>query len=642
MASSSFSSSTCQWKKYDVFISFRGKDIRDGFLSHLHEALRQSQINAFIDESIERGKEISSSLLKIIEESHVSVVIFTENYADSPWPDSKLIGEVVSQILEKLNNVISSYNCADGLVGNDSSVKAVKSLLCLESTDDVRFVGIRGMGEIEFLVGNRASYCSGSRVVITSRNKQLLRNMDAKIYEVKKLNYLEALHLFSSHAFKGNHLKKEYMGLSRMAVTYAGGIPLALKVFGSNLYGKSIEEWEGELEKLKATSDQKIQRMLRISFDGLDKKEKEVFLDIACFFKGGDKDAVTKILDSCGFFAKCGVSHLSDKSLITISSSNTLEMHDLLQQMGKDIVCEEKELGQRSRLWDPKDIHKGTRRTESISLDMSKIGNMELSSTAFVKMYNLRFLKCYVGFWGKNRVLLPDGLEYMPGELRFLYWDEFPMKSLPCKFRPENIVELQMKNSKLKQLWTENKVACSDFTDHLLNIYQDGLKVRTLCIPGNEIVRRMKYQNNNGSSLCFRLERHDLSRIAFCAVVASKVYPPPREFYIGCRVIFTDESGLIRVKSFNRFSRYGCSQYDIQSEHVYLWCDPDIEFDSDNCFTGASFEFYVYDDLDDNVMVIKCRVHPIFSLVNKRKRDQDDADEKHLEEKPSFKKLKEA
>ncbi|XP_058003952.1 disease resistance protein RPV1-like [Hevea brasiliensis] len=84
-SSSSSSSINPQWKKYDVFISFRGADIRDGFLSHLYEALHRKQIFTFKDENLDRGEEISPALLKTIENSLLSLVIFSENYGFSPW-----------------------------------------------------------------------------------------------------------------------------------------------------------------------------------------------------------------------------------------------------------------------------------------------------------------------------------------------------------------------------------------------------------------------------------------------------------------------------------------------------------------------------------------------------------------------------
>ena len=72
------SSSTCRWS-YDVFLSFRGEDTRNNFTSHLCEALRGKGINTFIDDDLQRGEEISVELLKAIELSKISIVVFSKN-----------------------------------------------------------------------------------------------------------------------------------------------------------------------------------------------------------------------------------------------------------------------------------------------------------------------------------------------------------------------------------------------------------------------------------------------------------------------------------------------------------------------------------------------------------------------------------
>ena len=83
----------------------------------------------------------------------------------------------------------------------------------------------------------------------------------------------------------------------------------------------------------------------------------DIFLDIACYFKGERKDRVIEILENCGFDARIGISVLMDKSLLSIENKK-LWMHDLLQEMGREIICRESpdEPGERSRLWLCKDL----------------------------------------------------------------------------------------------------------------------------------------------------------------------------------------------------------------------------------------------------------------------------------------------
>ena len=84
-----FSSSTT--RKNDVFLNFRGTDTRDGFTAYLYEALHLAEINTFIDKKLERGEEISAALLQEIESSSISVVIFSQDYAFSPYCLDELV-----------------------------------------------------------------------------------------------------------------------------------------------------------------------------------------------------------------------------------------------------------------------------------------------------------------------------------------------------------------------------------------------------------------------------------------------------------------------------------------------------------------------------------------------------------------------
>ena len=74
-----------RWK-YDVFVSFRGEDIRKNFMDHMFNDFKQKGIHAFRDDrELPKGEEISPHLYKAIEESRFLIVIFSKNYASSTW-----------------------------------------------------------------------------------------------------------------------------------------------------------------------------------------------------------------------------------------------------------------------------------------------------------------------------------------------------------------------------------------------------------------------------------------------------------------------------------------------------------------------------------------------------------------------------
>jgi len=201
---------------------------------------------------------------------------------------------------------------------------------------------------------------AGSIVIVTTRDKHVLVSGGIdKIHQVKEMNSRNSLQLFSLNAFDKVLPTEGYVELSKRAIDYAKGNPLALKVLGSFLCCKSEIEWNCALAKLKEIPNAEIDRIMRWSYNELDDKEKNIFLDIACFFKGLERDRMTKILNQCGFFADIGIRNLLDKALIRVDFKNCIQMHDLIQEMGKQVVHEEslKNPEQRSRLWDPKEVY---------------------------------------------------------------------------------------------------------------------------------------------------------------------------------------------------------------------------------------------------------------------------------------------
>nr|XP_023891570.1 TMV resistance protein N-like [Quercus suber] len=71
--------------EHDIFLSFRGEDTRNKFVSHLYEALCNAGFYTFIDNKLQRGEKASEQLFKTIEMSKISIVVLSENYASSTW-----------------------------------------------------------------------------------------------------------------------------------------------------------------------------------------------------------------------------------------------------------------------------------------------------------------------------------------------------------------------------------------------------------------------------------------------------------------------------------------------------------------------------------------------------------------------------
>ncbi|XP_061356585.1 disease resistance protein Roq1-like [Gastrolobium bilobum] len=319
-----------------------------------------------------------------------------------------------------------------------------KILLILDGVDKPK--------QLKVLAGGQDWFGSGSKIIITTRDKHLLAAHGiVKSYEVKQLNDEQALELFGWHAFKNNNIDPIYEDISKRAVSYAHGLPLALEVIGSHLCGRSLDVWKSALDKYERFPHKEIQKTLEVSYDDLDDDEKGIFLDIACFFNSYEIRYVKQILYLHGFHEENGIQVLTDKSLIKIDRNGFVRMHDLIQDMGREIVRQESALepGRRSRLWFNEDIvhvledDTGTDTIEAIIMNLCKDKEVQWSGKAFEKMKNLRILIIRDARFSR-------GPQNLPNSLRVLDWSGYPSPSLPSDFNPKNLVILSLPESCLK------------------------------------------------------------------------------------------------------------------------------------------------------------------------------------------------
>ncbi|TYH51644.1 hypothetical protein ES332_D10G290800v1 [Gossypium tomentosum] len=389
-----------------------------------------------------------------------------------------LRNELLSKLLNQAIHV-DTPSIGSTLIQERLSNKRVLVVLDdVNDSDQIDCFGVKHFGD-------------GSKIIVTSRDRQVLKNGGVdKIHEVKMLNKDDSLQLFSTFAFKLLNPAADFRDLSNKFIAYARGSPLALRVLGSKLYKKSRKEWESEVDKLKEYDQPKISQILRSSFDDLDEVEKNIFLDIAIFFKGTCKKDVEEILSCCYKGAVCGISNLIDKCLLDSTSyDGGILMHDMLEEMGKDIVRKESiDPGKRSRLWSAKDVYqvlsynKGINLIQGIKLDMSQIDNLRLDRSIFEGMINLRVIFFYTPgiFWGERSAekLLEDQVDSvsLPDELRYLCLDKYPFKSL-SGFNPKNLVVLKLVCGHMEHLWNDD--------DH-----QSLVNLREIDVSGCKKLRR--------------------------------------------------------------------------------------------------------------------------------------------------------
>ncbi|KAL4598032.1 hypothetical protein ACB092_11G030100 [Castanea dentata] len=274
-------------------------------------------------------------------------------------------------ILQILNENMAIEDVNEGVFVIKNKLRHKKILLVLDDVDQ--------LNQLNKLAGDHIWFGLGSRVIITTRDKHLLQTHGVdEIYEANGLTHAESLHLLSLKAFKKDYSPEDYLELSRNFVYYANDLPLAIEILGSFLFGRSIHQWKSTLNRLKQFPEKDILQVLRISFEGLHETENEIFLNIACFFNHGEKKDVVEILNYLDLFPDVGLGVLFDKYLVKFRG-RTLWKHDLLQEMGKNIVYEEcpKEPGKRGKLWLFKDINDVL--SENTSFDSLKFINLKKS-----------------------------------------------------------------------------------------------------------------------------------------------------------------------------------------------------------------------------------------------------------------------
>ncbi|ESQ39630.1 hypothetical protein EUTSA_v10001238mg, partial [Eutrema salsugineum] len=346
----------------------------------------------------------------------------------------------------------------------EHSIEKLREKTALVVLDDVH-----DPMEAESFLGGFDCFGPASLIIITCRDKQVLYQCQVdSIYEVPSLTKKEALKLFIGFAFPEKETSdSDLVEVSKKVVEYANGNPKALSFYGRELEGRTTpEEMEASFEKIKRCPPQEIIDVFKSSYDALSDNERSIFLDIACFFNGEQLDRVMKIFEGCGFFPHVGIDRLVERSLLMISKNNRVDMHNLIQDVGREIANQENnKILRHRRFWDPSRIRlllediepKGVEVIEGIFFDTTNL-NVVVNPMAFENMYNLRLLKIYSSNTETAQELhLPQELNSLPYELRLLHWEKYPLQSLPQDFDPSHLVELNMPYSQLQSLWGGTK-----------------------------------------------------------------------------------------------------------------------------------------------------------------------------------------
>ncbi|XP_050108711.1 TMV resistance protein N-like isoform X2 [Malus sylvestris] len=381
---------------------------------------------------------------------HFEVPCFLENVREASRADPTLIRLQETLLSPMLKEKILTQQW--GINYTKRCLWNKKVLLVLDDVDHIN--------QLQVLAGKEDWFGMGSRIIFTTRNERLLVEHGITLcHNVEVLNDDEALALFSLHAFKKNMPEDGFLELSECFIKYAGGLPLALKTFGSALFKRGLDAWNSTRDNLSKIPNPEIIDKLKISYDGLEEMEKSIFLEVAILHKGKYTKEVIEILDiSFGISSSTMIDVLIERSLLYQDCIKCIWMHDLIQDMACKIVRQEsKEPGQRSKLWLYDDIDQiftkntGTAAIEVISLRLSNVKEVpQWNCEAFSKMDGVRFLEF-------DNLIFSSGPKSLPCSLRIINWSWYPSNFLPTSFRPHLLAQLKMRNSNLVRVW-EGKV----------------------------------------------------------------------------------------------------------------------------------------------------------------------------------------
>ncbi|KAF7852399.1 hypothetical protein BT93_L0944 [Corymbia citriodora subsp. variegata] len=374
--------------------------------------------------------------------------------------DTKIVilqEQLISDILRTKCGSITNIN--EGITQIKNRLCSKKVILVLDDVDQKT--------QLDALVGmGKCWLCRGSKVIIATRNKDVLKDVDLK-HELSEMDFDHSLLLFSRHAFRRDCPPAEYVSLSKTAVEICSGLPLALEIIGSHLCGKDTNEWKNVLKNLETIPNGEVKRKLNISFEALETREQEIFLDVCCFLVGLDVRIVTYMWDSCKFSPECSLEVLKQRSLIKIAKGNRLWVHDQLRDLGREVVRERANLKpeKQSRVWDHEEaidvleIKEGRKKIEAIRLKFDRQFQDFIKKEKYVSLSNLRYLQVDWGALDENNVQHFPSTNSFQGnpmllpKLRWLSWHNFPIffKFTACSLK--KLVILDLSRSKIIDEW---------------------------------------------------------------------------------------------------------------------------------------------------------------------------------------------
>ncbi|KAH9289193.1 hypothetical protein KI387_033310, partial [Taxus chinensis] len=315
--------------------------------------------------------------------------------------------------------------------------------------------------QVDALLPPKDSLAPGSLIIVTTREGDVLRKSGiTSVYKMRPLHQSHAEKLFCFHAFLRPSPLEGFDDLAEKFLTVCKGLPLSLKVIGALLYGRNYSKdyWESQLSKIQRILPKDILNTLEVSYEALDEEEKEMFLDVACFFIGEKKSLAIAVWDGSGWSGLCGWEKLFSKCLVEVDEEDCITMHDHLRDLGREIAMTHSP----SRLFSPRHrirIQEGML-LRGIKATCTRWWNRDSYSEQALK-------ECSEMMTNSSpttglQLLLVKGNDFTQEcaevctDLVWLRWLRFPHRNLPSWLSLEKLTVLQLYDAwQLEELWED-------------------------------------------------------------------------------------------------------------------------------------------------------------------------------------------